>query len=493
MTTDAMSPERTRAFYKFKEAEHQAARHHYDQAISLAREALDIDPEFVDVRHWIAGLYVRLEQPRKASLEYQEILHANRDDTVAWARLREVDAAAADRLERLHDIAPDPFVVQRTADNAVSGDLDDLGGLGDEFLPEEEEVLLPSHGGAEALDSLEDLDGTDAVRGLLQSDVGAVPLGAAGSGGGAAADLDDLDATDLAAPAEPALAAPEPNAVPMIAPPSEWAYEEDTKYRLKLDNHPVYSRLLPRIKEFWNDTDRWDLAISGSVHLDHSRHPEIVAVVREVESRLGAPQWTLYVCPERRMVCCITRGNPPTISLTTGVINALQRREQLFAIGRYTSMLVAGHVAYHQMAMLTLERSPRSITDVEIDMLELLKNHHSGWDTGVHREDRMKLGALCHAWQQRAEITADRGGLLCCGDLDVACNGIAKTVAADSNAAATATWKGLVEKYKGQDAAQLAAIPPKEDPARHEGYAVYRIQMLRWWAHTAEGKALLAP
>jgi len=200
----------------------------------------------------------------------------------------------------------------------------------------------------------------------------------------------------------------------------------------------------------------------------------------------------MYVCPERRMVCCITRGDPPTISLTTGVMNTLSHAEQVFAIGRFSAMVAAGHVAYLQMAMLTLERSPRSITDVEIDMLELLKHHHGGWDAGVHREDRLKLGALAHAWQQRAELSADRGGLTACRDLEAALNGIAKTTAHDATAASTLTWKALLEKHKGEDPAALAAIPPKEDPSRHEGYAVYRIQMLRWWAKTPAGQAYLS-
>jgi hypothetical protein len=80
---------------------------------------------------------------------------------------------------------------------------------------------------------------------------------------------------------------------------------------------------------------------------------------------------------------------------------------------------------------------------------------------------------------------------LCCKDLEAACDAIAKTVASDAAAAQTITWRALVEKYNGQDAAQLAAIAPKEDPVRHEGYGVYRIQMLRWWAKTPAAKALL--
>jgi hypothetical protein len=517
MSTDAMSPERTRAYYKLREAEQQAAKHHIDQAIGLVHDALEADPSFTEARHWLVGLYLQTDQNRKASLELQDIIHVSYEDQEAWERLREVDPAAAERLERLHTIAPDPFVVQRTSENAISEDLDDLGGLGDEFQPEYEE-LVTSHGGPEALDSLEDLEGTDAVQSLLDEEVSSRERVACDSlddldmGDYDEEDADEVEVEDEAgeqgllgeapaledpqeadpqaavvreAPAAPQSAAPAAS----VPDPSKWLYEEDLKYRTKLDQNPIYARLLPNVIDFWRDGDSWDTAISGSVHLDEHRHPEIAAVVHEVEERMGAPRWTLYVCPERRMVCCITRGDPPAISLTTGIMNGLNHDQQVFLLGRLTTMVMAGHLPYLQMAFLTLERSPRSITDVEIDMLELLKHHLGGWDAGVHREDRMKLGALCHAWQQRAELSADRGGLVCCGNLDVACDAIAKTVAPDSTAAQTASAAALLEKYKGQDMGALAAIPSKEDPIRHEGYGVYRIQMLKWWANTAAGKA----
>lgn len=460
MTTEDVSPERTRAYYKFREAEQQAAKHHYDQALGLAHDALEMDPTFIEVRHWIAELHVQQEQPRKASLVYQEIIHQDRDDEQAWAALRRVEPAAAERLERLHDIAPDPFVAQRNS--AVADDLEDLSAFGEAAVaaaPAEELFHAQNVG----LDDMSEVAETGGVRAELEAEVGSI-VGV-----------------------QPAVAAPPAAA----AGPPDWLYEEDLQYRDKLARHPIYARLLPGIIEFWKDDAEWDAAISGSVHLDKQRHPEIVAVCREVEQRFGAPAWVLYVCPERRMVSTITRGDPPTLSLTTGCLNHLSHPEQVFLVGRFTAMAMAGHVAFLQMVMMTLERTSRSTTDVETDMLELLKQHHGGWDAGVHREDRMKLGQLCHAWQQRAELSADRGGLLCCRDLDVACNAIAKLVAADNNAADKASAQALAEKFKGQEVGALAAIPPKEDPSRNEGYGLYRIKMLRWWAKTPAGQALL--
>jgi len=462
MATDDVSPERTRAYYKFKEAEQQALKHHEEQALQLAQDAMEIDPTYMEVRFWVASLYRRQDKLRRASLVYQEILHQDRDEAKAWAMLREVDPAAADRLERLHDIAPDPFVTTRTGDGA-GDDLDDLAGLADEFAADEpEEELVGTHD--MALDDLDDLLDTGGVKAGLEAEVGSI--------------------TGV----QPAH---EAEAAPAAAGPPDWLYEEDLKYRDKMAQQPSYAKLLPEVIAFWKEDARWDTAISGSVHFDPKRHPGVLEVCREVEGRLGAPEWELCLCPERRMISCVTRGAPPTLSLTTGCINTLTHEELLFMIGRFTAMVVAGHVAFIQMTMLTLERDSRTITDVETDMLQLLKDHHGGWDAGVRREDRMKLGQLCHAWQQRAELSADRGGLICCGDLDIACKAIARLTAPDARAAETVTAQSLVDKFAGQDVAQLAAIPPKEDPARNEGYALYRIKMLRWWAKTPAGQACL--
>ena len=279
MVTDGMSAERIRAHSKLKEAEHQAAKGRLEQAIQLARQALETDPTYVEVRHWIGEHYITAGQNRRASTEYQEILHHNKGDEKAWAQLRKVDPAAAERLERLQSIAPDPFVMRRPADAA--DDLDDLGALAEERDEEEsEDYFAAATGGGQEFESLEEIAGTDAVQPVV----------------------------GVATPRPTPEPEPEP---PTPAGPPPWLYEEDLKYREMMDRKPVFANLLPKIVEFWDDNDSWDVAISGSAHLDKARHPEIPRIFAEVAARFGTPPWALFVCPERRMTCSITRGDPP--------------------------------------------------------------------------------------------------------------------------------------------------------------------------------------
>lgn len=541
MSHDEMSPERSRAHHRFREAEQQASKGHLKEAIDIARDVLEIDPTYTEIRHWIAKQYEKSGEPRRAAIEYQEILHGDRDDAEAWERLRELDPAAADRLERLHNIAPDPFVVQRTA--AVDdGDLDDLAGLAEELGDAgEEETFVPGHEpGAEVTDSLEDLEGTDAIEALVGDEAAhhhaveleemgaeesedwsleapeaeetpmaaepeptppaeaaaesgeewAVPQEATAPAEATAEEAPadwSMEPEEPCGPAEPGAAAP---TAPPALTPDIWLYEEDVKYRDLLAANDFVANLVVALEEFWHENDTWDTNISGLAHLDHHRHEKVCTAFVTAAHVFGIPQWVLYFSPERRMVPTILRGKPNVGTVTTGIMNTLSSAELLFMAGRMSSLVACERVGYLQATLLVLDRTPRTITDVERDMMDLLRDRHSGVQ-GLHRDERQILGALCHAWQLRAALSADRAGLLCCRDLDAACNAIARGVSLDSNAAQMVSWRALREKYQGQDLAKLAGIAPKEDPQRDEGYGYYRIRMLRWWAGTEPAQQLL--
>jgi tetratricopeptide (TPR) repeat protein len=555
MTMDDMSAERSAAYYKLREAEQEAHKGHLEKALGLARDALQEDPTYLEARFWIAAQYEAMDELRKASHEYQDIIHGDHENEEAWARLRAIDPDAAGRMERLQQIAPDPFVVQREHPEDLDEDLDDLSSLAAERAAEaEEEEIVPRHEGEQVgFDSLEEIEGTDGVQALIEGLPEDRPA--------ATTELEELDALDeeedeeadwsleaageaeeqgeeeegpvsedastvellddgvealydeeipqAAGEAEAAEDESEPEFAaaavaveeevsetpPLAAPPAAasppWLHEEDLKYRQKLESVEQIGRLLPKLIEHWEDTDTWETSIGSTAHLDKERHHEVVEVCREVAAQLGTTPWMLYVSPERRLYSTITRGDPPTLVITTGTLNNLNRNEQKFLLGRLTGFLAAGHLPYLEAVILVLERSPLSITDVESDVLELIKHAQAGWDVGVNRDSRLKLGALCHAWQLRAELSADRAGYVCCGDLETSLNVIARSVTKDPSQMKSVTWRSLLEKYQGQDLAKLADIPPKEDPIRNEGYGVYRIQMLRWWATTATARELL--
>lgn len=162
-----------------------------------------------------------------------------------------------------------------------------------------------------------------------------------------------------------------------------------------------------------------------------------------------------------------------------------------FHLGRELEYIRAGYLAEWQIADLIVDRPLRLVGDETYETLRsLLHELMAPHENSIKKEEREHLAKIAHAWQQRATLSADRAGWLCCGDLERACLAIAKASSRTLDEAAKMTLSGFLEQFKGADPAKLAAIPPKELPDRSAPYAAYRIQMLRWWASTPQAKAL---
>ncbi len=59
-----------------------------------------------------------------------------------------------------------------------------------------------------------------------------------------------------------------------------------------------------------------------------------------------------------------------------------------------------------------------------------------------------------------------------------------------AEAASGVTLQQFMDQFAGQEASELAAIPVEERPWCSPAYGAYRIQMLQWWARTAEYQTL---
>lgn len=91
------------------------------------------------------------------------------------------------------------------------------------------------------------------------------------------------------------------------------------------------------------------------------------------------------------------------IEITSGILRELSPDELRFVIGHECGHLAADHAMYRAMADILIEGAIRPI--------------------GLGFTGRIARSALAlplSAWSRRAEITADRAGLICCGNLDIA-------------------------------------------------------------------------
>lgn len=456
MAMDEMSVQRKSAHYKWRQAEHEMQRGHVDKAIELARTALEEDPGFVELRMWLAHHFVRADETRKAAHELEEVIHLDRDNEEAWNLLRRVDPATADRLQRLQNIAPDPFVAKRTGD--FSDDLESLDDLDDEGEYAEE--------------------GGGGAPGVIGADpfVSSEPLSEEFVGMDEAEGEEETEAADAADDRGG----------------HEWEYEQDRLYLAKWEAEPVVARMTATIQELWEDIDAWDSVLSLCAHADKTLHPQVFAATSKAAAKLGVAPPELMVFPERCMHPVIIKDREPMLAVPTGLLRAMTAEEMLFQIGREIGHIHTGYVAQMQIVKIITERKAALVGDLASTLTDFLNDKLKGWDDRMSREERTRLKKLGHAWQQRCELTADRAGLVCCEDINVACTTIAKTTARSIDEASTLTVDRFLKRFAGQDVGELAKIPVEESPSRNPSYAAYRIHMLRWWATTPQCMKLLS-
>jgi Zn-dependent protease with chaperone function len=198
----------------------------------------------------------------------------------------------------------------------------------------------------------------------------------------------------------------------------------------------------------------------------------------------------LLLAPENIPHVSLLRAGEREIVINTCLMRVLQGAQLSFALGRALSQILSGHVPYFHVAIMAADRPARLLGLCEEAAREYVWDMAGAWFDGHPKPERERAAALAHAWQLRAELSADRAGLLVCGNVEAACDAVAKMAEHTSQQAERVTWRTFRDKYKAEDVGKLAAIPVKEDPRYNEGYAYYRIQTLRWWATTDEYRQL---
>jgi len=451
MAMDDLSPERKNAMFKWHQAQQEMKKGHAQKAVDLARLALEQDASFMDVRMWLAEHFAGIDEPRKAVHELEEVVHADKENQQAWDMLKRLDPGTFDRLQRLQSIAPDPFVAKRT--KPLSEDVVDIG----EFYDDDEDVIEAAEDGGDpfvtdavtddVLDSWgDDEDETEGVQEMSQE----------GAGG------------------------------------HVWGYEQDAEFLAKWNAEPIVSRIVATTQELWDEPEAWEGVLDLCAHATPTLHEKIFQAAKTAAARLGVEMPELFVFPERCMHPVLIKDRPPVLAVPSGVLRAMTVEEVLFQVGREVGHLNTGYIAQMQAVKIVTDRKAQLAGDLASTLRDFLGAQVKFWDQGLSRDEVERLKKLGHAWQQRAELTADRAGLVCCCDINVACTAIAKTTARSVDDASSMTMNSFLKQFEGKDVGRLAAIPVEESPSRNADYAAYRIHMLRWWAKTPECMAVLS-
>ncbi len=457
MADESISDRRRQAEGIFAEAQQAYASDRLAWAVEHAREALRVDGSYVQARHWLAERYVEVGATDRASRQYQIIVRADRDDQKAWTVLEAIDPEGAGRIRRLHEIPPDPFVRRRRAHSTV--EFDAVEGIGGDQRIEEEAAPFRRE---EVSADFEALD--EVVSPQEMSEIGGIFPERRADGSDAFETLDELGDEEPAATSEAVV----------------WEFIEDWEYYQQWLTIEGVEAVATAIEEAWS-TQVMQRVVAACKPVGDD-HPQLVAAAAAAAQEFGADPPKLYWVAEEHLQPLIVQGRPTVLAVPQGICQVLNPTELAFVVGRCLGPILSGYLGPLQAVDVLLQRPISSIRQLHLNWRELLAEATADISPALEPQARRCQRAIGHAWQQRVELSADQAGLLACGDIEASCDAIARGTAASVEEAAERTADRLVAQHEGHNAAQLAAIPVDEAPAISAEYAVYRIQMLRWWA-----------
>ncbi len=185
----------------------------------------------------------------------------------------------------------------------------------------------------------------------------------------------------------------------------DFAHPVDSKIIQILDN-PTVNQVFSKLVDLSTDMN-YGLMLSTGIRMDN-QPSEIAVSLKKCASVLNIPVPYTVVSSALAGLNAATVGTDGANCIAvSSLLKALMNQDELtFVLGHECGHIALGHVLYH-----TVMSTVRNIADL-IPVIG-----HSVYQL---------IAWPLMAWHRRSEISADRAGLLCCGDVDVACRALLK-------------------------------------------------------------------
>lgn len=214
--------------------------------------------------------------------------------------------------------------------------------------------------------------------------------------------------------------------VPLSIGPSDYEYPADTRARAKLSQMRELKQFsqdfISRVVEPWLSGQ-----LSGdAVRISSTQLPGVYNIVAEVAGLMGVAVPHVYI-KQDPVLNAYTHGvgNQAFLAITHSLLDQLDGDELRFVIAHEVGHIKSQHVLYMTMASYLLdEAAERPNQDATPLLLGLLE------------------------WQREAEVTADRAGLLVCGDVRAASIALLTLVVGSRKIAAQMDVREFVENQE---------------------------------------------
>ncbi len=186
----------------------------------------------------------------------------------------------------------------------------------------------------------------------------------------------------------------------------EYEYSADRRALAVFHAIPGAGWLQRRFINFFLKFEVADL-LGTAVKVSEKQFPQVHSIVQKISNVLGIEPPPVYLkeSPDLNAWTFGTDEKNVYVVVTRGLIDAARSRELAFFLGHELGHIKSEHVLYHTVAHW-LAGSLIGELSVQIP------------GAGVLRFNPALIALL--AWHRRAEITADRAGLICCQDLAAA-------------------------------------------------------------------------
>ena len=173
-----------------------------------------------------------------------------------------------------------------------------------------------------------------------------------------------------------------------------------------LDN-PAVNKVFQTFVQVSIDT-QYGLNLAQGIPINRSTAPDLYAALRHCSDTLGIPVPYTIISHSVGGVNAMTAGTDEFAFIAvSGLIPALfSVEEQQFILGYECGHLSLGHVVYHT-AVAMLGGAAEMVPVVGPVIAK-------------------SITFPLNAWSRRSELSADRAGLICCGNLDVALKALVK-------------------------------------------------------------------
>lgn len=180
----------------------------------------------------------------------------------------------------------------------------------------------------------------------------------------------------------------------------DYAHSFDSTMIKFLDN-PAINSVFKHLVEMLSDST-WGPVIASGVEINDKNYPELNKLVNECVDTLNISRPYVIISSALSGLNAMAFGSDdePYVALSPLMVKTMSQQQLKFVIGHECGHVAMGHMVYH--TVISIASTFASVFPIIGPIVNT-------------------VGTLpLMAWSRRSEISADRAGLLCCGELEVA-------------------------------------------------------------------------